>query len=350
VSVVRRALALGFLGAAALIAWSGRSALAQPAPAGLKAGATITPDTVTVGDPFVVRVRVQAPAGAVVTFPGPPDTSGAVQARDPRRIDSVAAPAGEVDVVASYRLSAWDIGWQPLGLTDVVVREGAVERRVPLGGYRVFVRSVLPADSALRVPKPPREPVADAPSLLIRWWPWLLAAAIVLALIAWLVARWWQRRRQRRAVDDPYGRARAELDRLERLGLIEAGEPGRLVALGVDVLRDYLTARLPEVNASQTSSELLHETSAREEVPHERLAALLGFADLVKFAALRIGADAARQAFAEVRGVVDDVERGVREREAREAAEAEERLRRAREEARRYEEERRRAAARGKAA
>jgi len=245
----------------------------------------------------------------------------------------VAASPGEIDQVATYRLSAWDVGSLPLGLGDVTVRVNGVERRVPLAGYRVMVRSVLPADTTLRKPKPQRPPLPDAPSVLVQWWPWILAAIALIALIAWLIARWLQRRRARRPQDDPYSRALGEFERLERLDLVARGEPGRLVALAADVVRDYLTARLPEAAASLTSSEVLRALAAREEVPHERLATMLEFADLVKFAALRIGPDAARQAFGEARGVVDETERGVKAREAREAAEAEERNRRARDEA-----------------
>jgi hypothetical protein len=322
---------------------------AQPAT-GLRAGVVVSPDTVSVGDPFVVRVRVQAPAGSAVTFPAPPDTTGPVQALDPRRVDTVRSATGEVDVVATYRVAAWDVDSQPLGLGDVVVRVNGADRRVPLAAYRVYVRSVLPTDSTLRVPKPQRPPVADGPSLLVQWWPWIVAALVVIALVSWLVARWLKRRGARRPQDDPYGRAVAELDRLERLGLIEAGEPGRLVALAADVVRDFLAARLPAAAPSLTSTEVLSALQDRDEVPHERLDSFLTFADLVKFAALRIAADAARRAFADARGVVDDVERGVKEREAREAAEAAERERRERDEARQYDAARRRAAARRDAA
>ena len=112
------------------------------------------------------------------------------------------------------------------------------------------------------------------------------------------------------------------------------------------MVRDYLAARLPDAARSLTSSEVLRVLGGREEVPSERLAALLEFADLVKFAAAHITPDDARHAFAEARGVVDDVERGVKAREEREAAEAEARARRASDEQRRYEEERRRASRR----
>jgi len=339
------------LSAALLIGAPGASAIAQGVapnepPTVVRAGVTVTPDTGTVGGPFVVKVRVQAPPGATIVFPAGPDTAATVAARDPRRLDTIPAPNGTVDVVATYRLSAWDVGPQPLQLGDVTVRDGAAERRVPLSTDRVFVRTVLPADTALRVPKPPRAPVVDVSSVLVQWWPWLVAAAVVLTLVGWLLARWWHRRRNRRPTDDPYARALAELDRLARLGLIEAGESGRLVALAADAVRDYLAARLPEASVSLTSSELLSVLAERAEVPRERLDTFLAHADLVKFAALGVGADAARTALAEARGIVDDTERGIKEREAREAAERAERERRARDDVRRYEEERRRAAGR----
>ena len=322
----------------------------QPALDRIRAGVSITPDTVTVGDPFHVRVRVQAPAGATVTFPAAPDTTGAVAARDPRRIDTTAAPDGSLDVTATYTVAAWDIDAQPLGLGDVTVRVAGAERRVPLGAYRVYVRTVLPADTALRKPKPPRAPLPDAPSLLVQWWPWLLAALAALALVGWTIVRWLRRRRAPKPPEDAYTRAQNEFARLERLGLIEAGERGRLVALAADVAREYLTARFPEAVPSLTSSEALVAVAAREEIPQERLAAFLDHADLVKFAALPVGADAARAGFAEARALVDEIERGVRERQAREAAEAEARKRNARASQRQYEDEQRRAAKRRKAA
>ena len=73
-----RALTALFMGAATV-------ALAQ-APSRVQAGVSISKDTVTVGEPFEVRIRVRAPADARVTFPENTDTSGTVQARDPSTI------------------------------------------------------------------------------------------------------------------------------------------------------------------------------------------------------------------------------------------------------------------------
>ena len=342
----RRAVGLlsALLGAATAV-----DAQRAPTTPGVRLGTVVAPDTVTVGDPFVVQVRVQAPAGATVAFPASPDSGASVELLDPRR-ERPAAPAaatGGVDVTASYRMAAWDVGAVPIGLGDVRVTVGGTERTVSLGALRVVVRSVLPADTALRVPKPPREPIAD-PGL---WWlRWLLLALAVLALIAllvWLARRWWRNRRRPGTGDAAYAEAVAAFDRLEKLKLVAAGESGRHVALAVEILRDYLAARLPDARPSQTSTELRAALAAREEVPHERLHALLDRADLVKFAALPIGAAPATEAGREARAIVDDVERAIRAREQRELELRAQRERDERESRRRYEEEQRRRSARG---
>jgi hypothetical protein len=316
----------------------------------VQAGVTVTPDTVTVGDPFVVQVRVAAPAGAAVEFPAGPDSAGAVDLLDPRRETPAAAADGGVDVTAVYRAAAWDVGAVPLGLGDVVVRAAGGERRISLAGYRVNVRSVLPADSARRVPKPVREPLPDAGA----WWLPLAALALlvlaVVLLLVWLARRWWRGRRAATPADAAYREAVAAFERLDRLRLVEAGEGGRHVALAADVVRDYLAARRPGADRSHTTAELLGALGADADVPGGRLGELLGLADLVKFAGVRLGGDRAAEGGREARAVVDAVEQSVRAREAREAAEAADRARAEAAARKRYEQERRRRTGSGAAA
>ena len=56
---------------------------------------------------------------------------------------------------------------------------------------------------------------------------------------------------------DPYQDALTELERIERLGLIDAGERGRYVALVTQVVRDYLAGRIPAAALSLTTLELI---------------------------------------------------------------------------------------------
>jgi hypothetical protein len=269
-------------------------------PVELQMGSTVEPDTVTVGDPFRVTVRIRAPLGASVTFPAAPDSGAAVEALDSRR-EIQGQDTLALDVSATWRLAAWDTGDQPLRLGDVVVSVDGRERRVPLGALMVHVRSVLPADSALHVPKPQR-PLFEFGR---PWWHWLLAILAALGIIG-LFWWWWYRRRKRRRgpVEDPFAEAEDEFDRVERLGLVEAGERGRYVALMVEVLRTYLARRIPEAHPSLTTSELLVAVREHSTVPVNRLALVLADADLVKFARRATTAERARELGAEARGIV----------------------------------------------
>jgi hypothetical protein len=285
----------------------------------LRMGIVVQPETVTVGDPFRVVVRVRAPVGATIDFPQSPDSAGDVEALDTPRVDTVTV-ADAVDHTAHYRLVAWNVGRVAVGLPDVRVRTAGGERTLSLAGLAIEVRSVLPADSALRIPKPQRPPIA-AP---IPWWVWALLALAALALVALLV--WlWRRRRGRRPpalVVDPYDAAQREFARVEALGLVDAGERGRYAALMVDVLREYLAARVDGAALSLTSRELLAALRGHREVPAPRLAPLLEEVDHVKFARRAVTPERAREIGREARAIVGETEKAERERAERARADA----------------------------
>ena len=295
---------------------------AQPSPAqappAVQMGYDIVPDTVTVGDPFRVMVRVRAPLGASIEFPAGPDSGAAVEALDPKQ-EQQGPDSTALEVTAGWRLAAWDTGDQLLRLRDVVVRVDGRERRLALGMLKVHVRSVLPADTAQRVPKPQRALFEFGRP----WWHWLLAILAAIGIIG-LFWWWWYRRRKRQKgeVEDPFAEAEAEFERVERLGLVEAGERGRYVALMVDVLRTYLARRIPDAHQSLTTSELLISVRENRTVPVNRLALVLADADLVKFARRATTAERARELGTEARGIVGAVHAAElkAEEEARRAA------------------------------
>lgn len=304
-----RALGVGpRLAACALFLLAPRAAQAQgSALASVRVGVSAQPDTVTVGDPVVIRVRVSAPAGATIAFPAGPDSAAPVAAIASRTVGSNSAAGGGVDQTAAYTLVAWDVGSVPAGLGDVVVTSGSEVRHLSLSTVEVHVKSVLPADTTLRVPKPARPPMEVAAPWWKKWWPLLVALAVI-ALLLWL---WWRRRKRGpagAAAIDPLAFAEREFGRIESLGLVDAGERGRHVALMVDVLRDYLALRLPAARASLTSSELATALRASRGIPHARLAALLDEADLVKFARRPLTPEHARALGREARGIARDVE------------------------------------------
>ena len=292
---------------AALLALGVARTGAQNAPAvpaastiTVQAGAVVDRDTVTVGDVVRLTVRVRAPIGSTVNFPTGLDSLAPVQALEPPSVRD-GSDSTVVDRIATYRLAPWDVGRQPIRLGDVLVQSDDGDRRVALVLPTLFVRSVLPADSALRVPKPAR------PLLGVRapvpWWWWALAAlaAIAVGLLVW----WWIRRRRAvRPTGDPFADAEAAFARIERLRLVEAGEPGRHAALMTDVVRRYLAARHEAATLASTSGELLATVRGVPTVPFERLRALLDEVDPVKFAAAPIAAQRARALGDEAKAIV----------------------------------------------
>jgi hypothetical protein len=266
----------------------------------VKAGVSVAPDSVRIGDPFRITIGIRAPLGATIEFPTATDSTSTVQSLDPVSVRTTADTTA-LEQYADYRVAAWDVGAQPIRFEDAIVRLGRLERRVPLGGYAVFVKSVLPEDSAQRVPKPAR-PLYEVG--VFPWWWLLVAAAIIgLGLLIW----WWWKRRRRpplALVVDPFERAEAEFVRIERLGLLDAGERGRYVTLMTEVLRDYLSARYAEAALSHTSLELLRALHGHRFVPQERLMRLLAEVDLVKFARKPLSSERARELGREARAIV----------------------------------------------
>ena len=266
-------------------------------------GFRVSPDTVLIGQPFSLFIKVVAPKGVRFEFPSGPDTATQNGVRPIElRGEKIVTMLGDT-AVALYHLVAWDIGTQPLRFPDVRVTFEGQERRPPLGGASVFVKSVLPADTSLRVPRPAR------PLIVLPVFNWLRWLALLAALIAIALAWWaWRRYRNRpKPPVDPYVRAQQEFARIEARRLLETGEPEEYFAAMVDVTREYLAARVPGVRRSDTTRELLRRMQPREGVEAE-LPRLLDRADMVKFARADVAQQEAREAGAQLRAIVDNVE------------------------------------------
>ena len=120
---------------AALLALGAARTGAQNAPSvpasstiTVQAGAVVDRDTVTVGDVVRLTVRVRAPIGSTVNFPTGLDSLAPVQALEPPTVRD-GADSTVVDRIATYRLSPWDIGRQPIRLGDVLVQSDDGDRR-----------------------------------------------------------------------------------------------------------------------------------------------------------------------------------------------------------------------------
>lgn len=277
----------------------------QQAPADLQVqmGYRVSPDTVLIGQPFNLFIKVLAPKGVRFEFPAGPDTSSQNGVRPIElRGEKIVSMLGDT-AVALYHLVAWDIGTQPLRFPDVRVTFQGQERRPALGGASVFVKSVLPADTSLRIPKPARPLIVLA---VFNWLLWLgiLAAVIAAALLWWA----WRRYRNRpKPPIDPYVKAQQEFAKIESRKLLESDKGGEYFVAMVDVARDYLAARVPGVRRSDTTYELLNAMQPRDGV-ETQLPRWLAEADLVKFARGDIDTGDASAGGKSMKEIVDHVE------------------------------------------
>ena len=296
-------IGIGLLLIQAALPQSARTQQSVGSPLPVQMGYRVSPDTVIIGQPFNLFVKIAAPMGVRFEFPAGPDTAMQNGVRPIElRGEKLVSMLGDT-AVALYHLVAWDVGVQPLRIADIRATLGGAERRLPLSGASVFVRSVLPADTSLRVPKPPR-PLIVLP--VFNWWPWLaLVAAIIAATLLWWAWRRYKNRPKKPV--DPYVRAQHEFERIERMGLPDTDRGPEYLALFVDVAREYLAARVPGVRRSDTTSELLRAMQPQAGVEAE-LPGLLERADLVKFAGEDLTGDEAREAGLAVRAIVDHVE------------------------------------------
>jgi len=309
-----------------MIALAGLALLLQGGTAQIpvQLGVSVTADSVTIGERFIAILRVRAPRGATIDFPTAVDSASAnsitgMELIGKPAIETLPDSAG-VMMSGAYRLAAWDTGLQRIALTDIVVHYNGQTGYVSVADRAIFVKSVLPEDSAQRVPKPLRPPLQISP---FNWLPWLIAlAALIAGLVAWRIWVWYRNRSK--APVDPFTAAQREFDRIEAMNLIQSGEPERHAALMSDVMRDYLAARVPGIERSHTSSELLAAGASVHAVA-KQLGELLWRADLVKFARAAISPGDADQLGKSSREVVQSVEDYLvgeeeKDRDARKAA------------------------------
>ena len=264
----------------------------------LQGGVTVRPDTVRVGDPFTVSIRVRAPLGASIEFPVAPDSGGPVEPLDPVQISTTADSVG-VDQTATYRLAAWRVGSFNVPFADVLVRQEIGNRRVEVSGVFIHVASVLPPDSTNIEPKPQRAVFTFG----LPWWIWALAAAVAIAIVTLLVWLWRRRRRRPVPREAPYVIVEREFNRVEALGLLAAGERTRHVTLMVEALRDYLAAVVTGASTAQTSNELSSAMRKAGLGAYARCAALLSEVDLIKFARRPVTTDRATALEKEARAI-----------------------------------------------
>jgi hypothetical protein len=290
---------------AALVLAAAPAVHAQGDPRETLVNVTVTPDVVSIGDPFTVRIRVRAPKVATIKFPEVPEPANGVDPVDPRSIEE--GPTGDIlDRTAIYSFVAWDVGRRSPVFEPLVVSVAGQERKFSIGSPVVTVRSLLPTDSAGRTPREARDPVP----LPGRLWQFVVLGVIVLTGVIWYLIR----RRERRAEmaeapPEPWEQAKRAFASLETLQLAESGEPGRHVIAHVDVMRAYIERRFPTIDSTlDAPAAAAVMTEIDFPVPVHRVSALLERDASLRFAQSDLGADEAMVLAAEARDITANLQ------------------------------------------
>lgn len=268
-------------------------------------GTVVRPETVTVGQHFTATVRIRVANGVQLRVPAAPDTSARVDTARAAERHSTAGPEF-TETTISYVLAAWDTGVQKLGLGGIGMSSAGRERLVPLADLSVYVKSVLPPDTALRKPKPPRPAVSVS---VFNWLVWAIAAGIGLLLGLLGLLTWLWRRRRRSTLDqpEPFAWAEREFAQVESSGWLDGGEPERYAMAMAEIMRRYVSLIDPDVASSLTTREIAAVIHGSAMLPVERVVRVLERVDPLKFAAGRVGREEAARIGGESRLLVADI-------------------------------------------
>ena len=326
------------VGALALIASLGMSAPGMHAMQDRAAVQAVraSPDTVELGDPFILQASIYVPPGGDLRVPATLPPEWGVESLRRVRTDVVEVGDGSLLVALEYDLIPFEIGLAAtpqLEMTSGATEVGGARVRVedgpgggdPVGaeatqdtrtgartsrpisvnerprdrlvvaGRRVFVTSPVLLDDIARglEPRPPADVVGFSWNV-----PAVLGASLLSLLLLGVVtvqAREWLAARAAAAVqveappetpEEWRERALAELERVRARGHHRAGRLRDFYEGAGDVVRAYVARFDPAWDRSRTSTELMGDLSAAPGWPHpEALARAMGRGEVAKFAA-----------------------------------------------------------------
>jgi len=302
----------------------------------VKAVVSLGPSAPKLGDALRLTLVVEADSGVTVEMPAFGEALGRFSIVEfaPR----IATTAGGKTVQSQrYTLQPPMSGRQrvpPLRIEfvderpDKLPESGEAEvRELLTEELSIEILSVVGEEGALLDElRPPRGPLQELQTGVMRYWPWLALVAVALGLtLAW---RWWQDRASVRRRLSAYDIAVDRLDRLEARGLPTADQADEWYVELSSIVRRYLEDRHGVRAPELTTEEFLRTAGESAELSsghRQLLTKFLEQCDRVKFAAYvpdesesREAFDAARRFLSETRLRPEEAQSG--QRDGRQAA------------------------------
>ena len=277
----------------------------------VQATVTLAPRAPRLGDPLTLELSVTAEPGVTVEMPQFGEALGRFSILDfaPRR--ETAADGGTVEG-QRYTLQAPMSGRLRIPALRV---EYVDERGGTSGAWRELltdeipfeVASVLPEGAAVDALLPPRPALPEIRAgWWVRWWPVVLALALVAGAGVWAYALW-QRRAVERVRLTAHERALGRLRALEARGFPRGAEADAWYVELSDIVRRYVEDRYAVRAPELTTEEFLVEAGRSFSGPHrDLLGAFLERCDRVKFARYSPDRQESRDAWSAARQFLDE--------------------------------------------
>ena len=274
-----------------------------PVEAAVDFRAGVNRDTVTIGDPIIFRMRLLRDPGDVTTFEWGDAFPAPFEIVEKRPVQSITQDNGKVQETTDVVMTIFQVGEFEIPSVDLryVLANGdsgrVSSRRVP-----VLIQSVkLASDTDIRDVKPPVEIQAQIPL-----WAWLALGGLLagIALLVW----WWRKRQKKPEVVPPPPPIDwfLELQKIEKLGLVDQGKYKPYYSLLSDVLRRCLEAKTPIRAVEETTFEIVRDLrrESEDDAFVQQIESFLLQADMVKFAKFAPSPDVVREALPQVKEII----------------------------------------------
>lgn len=276
---------------------------AVPATAAVEFLTGVDRDTLTIGDPFVLRLRVhrgaddRAEIAFGKDFPGPFEIQHTGEKETTQLEDGRVQETQDL-ILVMYQVGAFVLPPVAVQFVDAAGDSGTIASR-PIDILVQSVRAQGEAD--IRDVKPPVAVEARIPL-----WFWLVCGGLILVIagVIWYIDR--RRRRPQAEAPPPPVDYLDELDKVGQLGLLERENYRQYYSLLSSVLRRCLEAKTAVQAVERTTFEIARDLRAQavDDQLTIEIERFLNEADRVKFAKFAPHEAIAREAIDEVRGIV----------------------------------------------
>ena len=267
--------------------------------------------TITVGDPITYTLTITRAESVVVRPPEMGVNLGQFEIRDYEVVDPQKTEAGLITDSYSYVISVYDVGEFEIPPVSIFYTDLAGQpRSIRSQAITITVNSVKPSEAEdIKDIKPPVE-ITGTRNIYL-WGAGALALLIGVLILLYL----WKRRKARGETEEErHGPPRPaheiayeELDRIERLNLIDQGMIKEYYTEVSEVIRRYVGHRYRIITMELTTAELV-DSMVEDDIEEGRVGAVRSFleeCDLVKFAKFIPPLEEMEAALSKARTIVD---------------------------------------------